>query len=367
MSSHPQARAGHFATAQERASQFPGPGHDDDDLTGKIVAGRYRLLEKLGQGGMGSVYRAEHIEIGKQFAVKVLAALYGHDDEQRRRFLHEARAASTIAHENVVDVTDFGPAPNGSVFLAMELLVGEELSDLLDREGPLPWTRTKRIVTQVCQALQAAHEQGIFHRDVKPENCFRIDRHSTKDFIKVLDFGIAKIMRSSSPDESLSQTGMVFGTPEYMSPEQARGATVDHRTDVYAVGIMLYEMVTGKVPFTGNSNLEILAQQANDPPMPPRKMAPHLAIPAELEAIILRTLSKRPEDRYPTVEALARAIDTIPTPEDSRSQAASDGFQTAVAVRMDRTRERLYITIIALLGSSVLALVAVLALLLLRG
>ncbi len=365
----PHAGPRQFVNELERTSRFgPEHGEDPDELTGKIVAGRYRVLDKLGQGGMGSVYRVEHIEIGKQCAIKVLAAHYGQDDQQRRRFLREARAASTIAHENVVDVTDFGPAPNGSVFLSMELLVGEELSDLMSREGPMPWFRTKRIVLQVCRALHAAHEKGIYHRDVKPENCFRIKRGANQDFIKVLDFGIAKIMsKEINPDQSLSQAGMVFGTPEYMSPEQARGAKVDHRTDVYAVGVMLYEMVTGKVPFDGSSNLEILARQANDPPIPPRKMAPNLGIKPEVEAIILRTLQKHPDERFQSIRELAEAIASVQAPEEQSNMTNSGTLPATGAPQMDKTRERLYIVIIVLLGLSVIALGAVLLTFVLRG
>lgn len=361
-----------FANELERTAQFrPSISVDPDDMTGKIVAGRYKVLDKLGQGGMGSVYRAEHIEIGKQCAIKVLAAIYGQDDQQRRRFLREARAASTIGHENVVDVTDFGPAPNGSVFLAMELLVGEELSDLMAREGPLPWFRAKRIILQVARALHAAHEKGIYHRDVKPENCFRIKRGANTDFIKVLDFGIAKIMsKDINPDQSMSQAGTVFGTPEYMSPEQARGAKVDHRTDVYAVGVMLYEMITGKVPFDGTSNLEILAKQANEPPIPPTKMAPHIVIDRQVEAVVMRALEKHPDDRFPTIRELAEAIAAIPAPEEQTgmmSGANNAAHRVTGPDTMDKTRERLYITIIVLLALSVVALGAVLIVFLARG
>lgn len=353
----------------DKTSRFVASQHaDPDDLTGKIVAGRYRITERLGQGGMGTVYRAEHIEIGKQCALKVLAAYYGHDDQQRRRFLREARAASTIAHENVVDVTDFGPAPNGSVFLAMELLVGEELSALLSREGPLPWIRTKAIILQVCRALHAAHDKGIYHRDVKPENCYRIKRGANRDFVKVLDFGIAKIMsKEINPDQSLSQAGTVFGTPEYMSPEQARGTPVDHRTDVYAVGVMLYEMATGRVPFEGSSNLEVLAKQANELPIPPSQAAPQLNIAPEVEAIILRTMQKQPDDRFQSIRELAEAIAGVPSAEEQGSLTTSGAGAAPVTVQMDKTRERMYITIIVLLGLSVVALGGVLLTFVLRG
>ena len=367
MSVDPHTGREEFVNELERTAHFHGSRKGEaNDLSGKVIAGRYRVIEKLGEGGMGSVYRAEHVEIGKPVAIKVLASHYAQDDQQRRRFLREARAASTIAHENVVDVTDFGPAPGGSVFLAMELLVGEELSDLMARERPLPWARIRQIIAQICGALQAAHDKGIFHRDVKPENCFLIKRGNNEDFIKVLDFGIAKIMSQDlNPDQSLSQAGMVFGTPEYMSPEQARGTKVDHRADVYAVGVVLYEMVAGKVPFDGASNLEILARQANDLPTPPSEMAPHLDISPEVEAIVLRALQKHPDDRFRSVRELCEAVEAVQMLDASAEFTHANARGTGVA--LDKTRERLYITIIVLLGLSVLALGAVLLTLILRG
>jgi len=359
----PHAGPQEFVRELERTDRTPPSAGGSDDLTGKVVAGRYRVLDTIGQGGMGSVYRVEHIEIGKQCAIKVLHSVYGQDDQQRRRFLREARAASTIAHENVVDVTDFGPSPNGSVFLAMELLVGEELSTLLGREGALPWARVKPMVLQICEALGAAHDKGIFHRDVKPENCFRVKRGANHDFIKVLDFGIAKIMNAEvSADLSLSQTGAVFGTPQYMSPEQAMGNPVDHRTDIYAMGVVIYEMLAGKVPFDGPSHLEILTRQTTELPEPPRDVVPQ--IPEAVDAIVLRALQKRPDARFQSIGELAAALAAVPT----------DGAATANEIptprtrpSLDHTRERLYIAIIVLLGLSVLAMGGVLATLALRG
>jgi serine/threonine protein kinase len=195
------------------------------DLSGTLLLDRYRLINRLGEGGMGTVYCAEHVTIKKRCAIKILNPEYAHKEDLVERFLQEARAASMIAHENVVEITDYGGAPNGSVFFVMEMLIGEDLGETIKREAPLPWSRVSPMAMQICRALAAAHAKGIVHRDMKPENCFRIERSGNPDFIKVLDFGIAKVT-SEDPDGNaarLTSTGMIFGTPTYMSPEQAQG------------------------------------------------------------------------------------------------------------------------------------------------
>ena len=233
------------ASASEAIATEGGQG---SDLTGVTLLNRYKITKKLGEGGMGTVYLGEHTTIRKKFAIKVLSAEFAHKPDLVERFLQEARAASMISQENVVEITDFGDTPDGSVFFVMEHLRGEDLSDTVKNLGALPWTRVKPIMLQVCNALQAAHDAGIIHRDMKPENCFRITRGSNEDFIKVLDFGIAKVTSDEGEGgKGLTRTGMIFGTPEYMSPEQAQGQKADHRVDVYAAGVIMYELLTGYV------------------------------------------------------------------------------------------------------------------------
>jgi serine/threonine-protein kinase len=285
---------------------------DPDDLTGQTLLGRYHLQRILGRGGMGYVYLAEQVTIHKQVAVKVLSTTYASNPEHKERFLREAKAASKVAHDNVIEVIDFGATPNGSVFIAMELLHGEELSELVAREAPLSWVRAKKIILQVCRAIHAAHEQDILHRDIKPENCFRIKRGANRDFIKVLDFGLAKAVGREAPQQAITQTGAVFGTAEYMSPEQARAKSVDARSDVYAVGVMLYELMTGRVPFEAESFMEVLAAQISDPPRPPREVAPQAEISPELEALILKALAKDPDERFGSMRRLAEAVAAVP-------------------------------------------------------
>jgi len=283
---------------------------DPEDLTGAVLAGRYRLRRLLDRGGMGNVYYAEHTAIGKRVAVKVLSAECAQSQSHRTRLLREAQACSRLAHENVIDIIDFGEAPNGSVFLAMELLRGETLATTLDR-GPLAWARAKSIILQICRALHAAHNQGILHRDVKPDNCFRIKRGANRDFIKMFDFGLAKIFRDGDGGGRLTTSGTIFGTPEYMSPEQTRGEPVDHRSDLYSTGIILYELVTGIVPFRGEHFMEIFKQQVSDPPIPPSEVNP--AVSPALEQVILKAIAKDPNDRYQSMQELATALTGVPT------------------------------------------------------
>jgi tRNA A-37 threonylcarbamoyl transferase component Bud32 len=284
------------------------------DLAGTVLADRYRILKKLGEGGMGSVYLAEHTTINKRLAIKVLSPEYSHKQDLVDRFLQEARAASMIEQENVVEITDFGSTPGGSVFFAMEFLNGEDLSSTIKREGPLPWPRARVIMLQVCAALSAAHAAGIIHRDMKPENCYRIRRGTNDDFIKVLDFGIAKVQSDEGDGgKGLTRTGMIFGTPEYMSPEQAKGEKVDHRVDIYASGIILYELLTGRVPFTADTFMGILTKHMFEAPPAPSTMVPNCAVPADVEAIILKALQKDREYRFQSMAELATAIEAVGT------------------------------------------------------
>ncbi len=283
-------------------------------LVGTVLSDRYRIHSKLGEGGMGSVYLAEHTTINKKLAIKVLSSEYSHKQDLVDRFLQEARAASMIEQQNVVEITDFGSTPGGSVYFVMEFLNGEDLSKTIKTNGPLPWPRVKAIMLQICTALTAAHEVGIIHRDMKPENCYRIKRGNNEDFIKVLDFGIAKVTTEDGEGaRGLTRTGMIFGTPEYMSPEQAKGEKVDHRVDVYAVGVILYELLTGRVPFTADTFMGILTKHMFEAPPAPSTVVPGSSIPPQVEAIILKALQKDREYRFQSMADLADAIESVGT------------------------------------------------------
>jgi serine/threonine-protein kinase len=284
-----------------------------EGLVGTVLGERYRLIRLIGQGGMGAVYQAEHAIIGKTIAVKVLASSYSRNPGDVQRFLQEARAASLIRHDHVVDIADFGYTPRGQAYLVMEYLEGEDLAQTLQREGALPWLRVSDITTQIGSALAAAHAKGIIHRDMKPENCFRVRREGDADYIKVLDFGIAKIVDDRfkrDGQESLTIEGGIIGTPEYVAPELCRGQKADARVDIYALGIIMYRMLTGVLPFRTDTDnyMAVLSQHLTDEPVPPRQQAPGAGIPARIEAIVLRALAKDPDRRYQKVEELIAAL-----------------------------------------------------------
>jgi tRNA A-37 threonylcarbamoyl transferase component Bud32 len=284
-----------------------------EDLVGTILNDRFRVVKMIGDGGMGSVYLAEHVTLRKKVALKVLKHELCREQTHVDRFLQEARAASMIQHENIVDIVDFGPVPGGSVFFAMEYLEGEDLSQVLRREKRIPWSRSRELMLQIVRALRAAHARGIVHRDLKPANCFLQKRSDGRDFIKLLDFGIAKVTDESGEGGGLTRTGAVFGTAKYMAPEQAMGDPADARTDVYAAAICLYEFLTGVVPFDGDNFMRVLSRHLTEPLTMPSTMAPDAQISPVVEAVIVKALSKRPDDRYQSMLELEAALMAIGT------------------------------------------------------
>jgi serine/threonine-protein kinase len=280
-------------------------------LVGRVLSDRYRIVRKVGEGGMGVVYQAEHAVIGKKVALKVLFPELTRRTDLVARFLQEARSASRIGHENVIDISDFGQSPDGLVYIAMEFLDGEDLGRLIKTSGPMPWERARVILMQIVKALRAAHDHGIIHRDMKPENIFMIQREGHPDFVKVLDFGIAKVVNLDEDGPRLTQTGMIFGTPEYMSPEQAQGQTPDHRVDIYAVGCIMYHLLTGQVPFVADTFMGILTKHMLEPVIPLRQRRPDLDIPEEVEAIAMRALEKDRDKRWQDMNAFYRALGSV--------------------------------------------------------
>ncbi len=295
----------------EVAAPRPGPGLT---LVGTVLADRYQILERIAEGGMGTVYVAEHITIHRRLAIKVLSPDLGNSPDIAQRFLREAQAASMIQHEHIVDIIDFGYTEQGQAFLAMELLEGEDLATTLDRERRLPWPRLRRMVLQMCRALNAAHEKGVVHRDMKPANCFRIKRGGNADFIKLLDFGIAKVMteattfRGKQPVAQATAAGTLLGTPEYMAPELARDGVPDARVDIYSLGVMIYELLTGVVPLRGETFMSTLVLHLTQEPIPPRQRAPSADIPPAIEAVVMRALAKDPNARYQTIREMTEAL-----------------------------------------------------------
>ncbi|TNF35594.1 MAG: serine/threonine protein kinase, partial [Deltaproteobacteria bacterium] len=267
---------------------------EEPSLVGHVLDGKYTLISKLGEGGMGSVYLAEQTSMGREVAIKVLRREFSQNRMAIKRFLREARAASKLAHPNTITVYDFGQSNDGLLYLVMERLSGRPLGDILDDEGRMTPERTVHILAQVCDSLSEAHAHGITHRDLKPENIFIEQKVGNPDFVKVLDFGIAKMQGDDSTQATA--TGMICGTPSYMSPEQAMGRDIDGRSDIYALGILLFEMLTDEKPFEGDTPMEVMLKHINEP-SPNILARTQLAVPVGLQHALDRMLSKDAQER----------------------------------------------------------------------
>jgi tRNA A-37 threonylcarbamoyl transferase component Bud32 len=288
------------------------PVEKGDALIGTVIDERYRVVRRIGEGGMGIVYEVEHVVIEKRLALKVLRDDYSSRPEVVARFRQEAKSASRIGNEHIVDISDFGETPSGASYFVMELLDGEDLANVLAREGTLPLSRAADILTQCARALAAAHAKGIVHRDMKPENIFLTKRDSRPDFVKIVDFGIAKmsdIETDGQPGRKLTKTGMIFGTPEYMSPEQAAGKQLDHRVDIYALGVIMFELLTGRVPFSGDTFMGVLTQHMFEAPPSIMQANPNVQLPEAIEIFVRRALAKDPGERFQSCEELIGALD----------------------------------------------------------
>ena len=291
-------------------SHLPPSADDDslrvaaaDPLVGLTVADRYRILGPLGAGGMGVVYKVEHARIGKLMAMKLLSGELSRDPNLVKRFKREAELASRLSHPSTVQVFDFGQA-EGLTYLVMELVAGDDLGRIAKSDGPMPFLRVARLVVQVCGSLAEAHSHNIIHRDLKPENVMVMRAaESGTEIAKVCDFGLAKL-RETTESNDVTSHGAVVGTPYYMSPEQIRGEDVDARTDIYALGGVIYKLLTGSPPFTGQNPMAVFARHLTEEPMPPSKRMPDMGIPRSMDDIVMRALAKRREDRYSRIEEM---------------------------------------------------------------
>jgi serine/threonine protein kinase len=309
---------GEHRTLPKLESPEPPPSSvsDKENLTGQLLDGRYQIDYVLGVGSMGIVYGARHAAVGKLVAVKALRAHLASDAEALQRFNAEATAATSIGNQHIVETFDFGRLPDGTAYMVMEYLEGRSLAELIEGWAPLPELRITKIGVQIAEALNAAHLAGIVHRDLKPDNVFLCEREGDSDFVKILDFGIAKFGVSQA---RLTQAGAVFGTPAYMSPEQALGKVTDGRTDIYALGVMLYEMACGRVPFQGENAIAVLTQHSNEEPEPLSKRKPDVS--QELEAIVHKCLKKEAEARYGSMAELAADLARLASGMPVRAEA----------------------------------------------
>ena len=273
----------------------------EDPLIGRQVIGQYRIEKKIGVGGMGAVYLAQQTSVSRPAVIKVLRSQHGGSSEDgTARFAVEDKAASSLNHPNIVTIYNYGEMEDGTLFLAMEYIAGETLAQRIDRCGQIPVDRAVHIATQIARALGEAHAHGVVHRDLKPANVMLVDRAGEPDFVKVLDFGIAKV-----DDAGVTSTGYVVGTPRYMSPEQLLGKRLDCRSDIYSAGIVLYEMLAGVTPFQSETPMGWMHQHLEVPPKPPSVLTKGGKIPAPVESVVLRALAKAPADRPPSMEMFA--------------------------------------------------------------
>jgi len=280
------------------------------DLVGQVVADRYHVLKKLGEGGMGQVYLAEHVKMGRRSAIKVMNPSMVHDPDAVSRLNREAANASRITHPNVCAIYDFGETTDGTIYLAMEFIEGEPLTDLLQREGALAPLRAAHIFVQVADALQAAHDLGIVHRDLKPDNIMLTRARDGADVVKVVDFGIAKAV-GGDDSQKVTKTGLVVGTPEFMSPEQLAGDKLDGRSDLYSLALVLYRMLAGKLPFETTSVQETMIKRLTDEPTKLAAARPDLTFPAGLQETLDGALARNPAERYQSVAKFAADVAAV--------------------------------------------------------
>ncbi len=310
------------------------PSAGSDPLVGQIVGNRFRVLERLGEGGMGVVYRAEQQPIARPVALKVLHPHLAPDPSLKARFENEATAASRLNHPCTITLYDFGTTASGTLYIAMEFVDGQDLRRLLRDEGPLAWRRTAYIVAQIARSLDDAHAHGVVHRDLKPANVMVFDRGPERDQVKVLDFGVAKVLELDGDAEPLTHAGALLGTPQFLAPESIRGEAIDHRVDIYALGVMLYEALVGRPPFDGKTIGRLLNQHLNEMPVRPSRASTTWDAPLALEALTVSMLAKNPDDRPSLMREIAERLEMAlrgPALASSPSRGASSAMASPVA------------------------------------
>ncbi len=356
--------SGTVAKCPEHGLAFVGrhelAASEGDPLLCTTVASRFTILARLGRGSMGAVYRARQEAVRRDVALKIVRRDRAYDPETKARFEREARAISSLTSPHTITAFDFGESEDGSWFLAMEMLDGETVGDRLRRERRMDWLDAARFAVDALKSLAEAHAKGIIHRDLKPDNLFLVklpaERGQRREICKVLDFGIAKWQsgdQAAPIDQLETQAGTVFGTPRYMSPEQAQGSVLDARSDLYSLGVLLYQMVSGRAPFVDDDAVVVMARHIKDAPPRLAEVAPDVPIPSSLEAVLLRSLAKSPDDRPQSAEQMGAELERVL--EESRALAS--GVQSAVVESKSRLSRPVFTALVALACLLVAALV----------
>ena len=345
-----------------------------DPWIGKVLDGRYQIIEMIGRGGMGTVYRAEHVGISKSVAVKLFSPRASNISSGQKRFSREAFACARVDHPNCVVISDFGTLEDGTLFIAMELLRGISLNELLKKEVRLKVARAIHIIRHILCGLSAAHQSGIVHRDLKPQNIVIVERLEDKEFAKILDFGLAKLVGSALEDEGggkLTGVDTTFGTPKYIAPEQATGKDLDHRADLYSVSVIFYELLAGRPPFLAENPMKLVLKHTTEPVPYIREFTPDADVPEELENLIRAGLAKHPDGRMSSADEYIAALDNFVKPKDELAvsevllptnkmdpisrEVTSIDVQVDSSQRVSRSRKRkIVVAAVSILGLLVL-------------
>jgi len=293
------------------APDLPAVGAEADPLPGRVLNDRYRVVEVIGHGGMGRVYKALQAPLDRVVALKVLGPGHDRDPNFYKRFFLEASVTAKLTHPNTITLYDYGRTDDGIFFIAMEFLDGRTLSQVMQSDGPLAQERVIHIAQQICRSLREAHSLGIIHRDLKPANVMLLLERDDQDFVKVLDFGLVKFFSGETPEADITNAGTFMGSPHYIAPEQARSQGPDQRCDIYSLGVLLYHMLTGRVPFTGAAPVDIILKHLHDAPVAPRLLRPDLAIGPGLEDLVLRCMAKNRDERFQSMDEVLAQLKVL--------------------------------------------------------